>query len=98
LLGLFMFGIISKRKVNDAYVMIIAISTPLIALGCNLYLGLLSVMDDPMAFAEIRDQNTLNRILFYISHGNGNITIVYSSVLCALMLLVASRFSTQELE
>jgi SSS family solute:Na+ symporter len=99
LLGMFMFGIISRKKVKDIYVTVVAVLTPVITVLANIYIGMSYVSENMDKLPEdFFTYSLLNRILYYVSAGNGNITIVYSSIFCALLLYVASLFSTQELE
>jgi hypothetical protein len=83
LLGMFMFGIITRKKVNDIYVSVIAVVTPLVTVIVNTYFGMTWVRDNQDVLpSDFFDYNIFNRIMYYISKGNGNITIVYSAVLC----------------
>lgn len=99
LLGMFFFGIITRKKVKDTYVAIIAVLTPLVTVIVNTGFGMIWVnenMDNlPSGFF---DYNIFNRVMFYITKGNGNITIVYSAAFCAVLLYIASLFSNQELD
>ncbi len=99
LLGMFFFGIITRKKVKDTYVAIIAVLTPLVTVIVNTGFGMKWVSENmdnlPVDFF---DYNIFNRVMFYITKGNGNITIVYSAAFCAVLLYIASLFSNQELD
>ncbi len=99
LLGMFFFGIITRKKVKDSYVTVIAILTPVVTIVVNTGLGMLYANDNlALLPADFFSYDFISRIMFYITKGNGNITIVYSAAFCALLLYMASLFSQQEME
>ncbi len=99
LLGIFMFGIITRKKVTDYFVAIIAVVTPIVTVIVNTYFGMVWVKSNMEKLpVDFFDYNAFNRVMYYISKGNGNITIVYSAIFCASLLYMASFFSNQELE
>jgi SSS family solute:Na+ symporter len=99
LLGMFFFGIITRRKVQDKLVAAIAVITPIATGLVNNFLGMQWAIEHmDKVPADLQNYNIFNRVMFYISKGNGNITIVYSAIFCALLLYLASLVSEQELE
>lgn len=99
LLGMFFFGVSTRKKVKDVYVTAIAILTPIITVVYNMFKGIDYVLDHmDMMPNDFLSYDIFNRVLFYVSKGNGNITIVYSAILSMVLLYLASLVTNQELE
>lgn len=98
LLGLYAFGLFTKRRVKDFYVPVVAVISPLIWLCVAAYFGNEAYKTD-LALGKIASVDPSNAVAFWqhcIATGLGPEVIVYNGALCFVALWLLGKSAKGE--